>query len=107
MSENIFNPTFSIVLSKKHCDDKCNKYCKSVNHSVTCKKNNRTFFNKNVVKLNIIEPDDNMVIKTEFVCEKCKICYSARNSLWYHRKNAKVKLIYLLNTILVLKKKSL
>jgi hypothetical protein len=89
MSENIFNQSFSIVLSKNHCDDKCNKYCKSVNHSTTCKKNNRTKFTKNVVKLNIIEPDDNMVTKTEFVCEKCKICYFARNSLWYHRKKCK------------------
>ena len=89
MSENIFNPTFSIVLSKKQCDDNCNKYCKSVNHSATCKKKHRTFFTKNVVKVNIIESDDNMVIKTEFVCEKCKICYFARNSLWYHRKKCK------------------
>ena len=93
MSENMFNSTFGIFLSKKTCDDNCNKKC-CLKNRISTRKNDsrtnvniyRTKLNKHRTKLNIIEQDDKLVLKMDFVCEKCKICYSARNSLWYHSK---------------------
>ena len=58
-----------------NCDFKCSKKSDWTRHISTAKHKNRTF-------LNDFEPQ----FTPQFVCNLCNKTYSARNSLWYHKK---------------------
>jgi hypothetical protein len=58
-----------------NCDFKCSKKSDWNRHISTAKHKNRTF-------LNDFEPH----FTPQFVCNLCNKTYSARNSLWYHKK---------------------
>ena len=64
------------------CDYQCSKQSGWKKHTMTLKHKNRT-------KLNDLEQKNNQKSQKIFVCE-CGKEYSARNSLWYHKKKCSI-----------------
>jgi hypothetical protein len=61
------------------CDFKCYKTRDYNRHLLTAKHKNRTFLNN---------LEQNMGQNRQyFTCDNCNKTYTARNSLWYHKKN--------------------
>jgi hypothetical protein len=70
-----FTPKHADFFSCVSCDFKCCKKSDWIRHISTAKHKNRTI-------LNDFEP----YFTPQFVCNTCNRKYSARNSLWYHKK---------------------
>jgi hypothetical protein len=78
-----FTPKNADFFNCEICDFKCSKMCDWCRHISTAKHKNRT-------KLNILEQNFTP-FTPNFVCCFCSKTYSARNSLWYHKKKCKEK----------------
>ena len=70
-----FTPKNADIFYCESCDFKCSKKSDWLRHISTSKHKNRTI-------LNDFEP----YFTPQFVCNSCNRKYSARNSLWYHKK---------------------
>jgi hypothetical protein len=73
-----FTPKNAKKFACQNCDFKCSKWCDWDRHLSTAKHKNRT-------KLNVLEQHFTP-FTPNFICNNCNKIYSARNSLWYHKK---------------------